>query len=174
MRTPLEQSCFLPSFVPRLLWIQIRKKPINLTLQKGKKGKLRGGKISQLIVSPNPTRDTYGWCDLNSFGCAGEEIIGNCVKFEDKRDQVVVILRACQNMRIAYERNSKEGIILRRLGRRLVGRKLGILRTDISAKPVVIRVTQRGIPQNDRRKNTSVQSRKMKRNHRCCLRRVLL
>lgn len=69
-----------------------------------------------------------------------EEIIGNCVKFEDKKDQVVVILRACQNMQIAYQRNSKEGIILRRFGRKLVGRKLGILRTDIPAKPIVVRI----------------------------------
>jgi len=69
-----------------------------------------------------------------------EEIIGNCVKFEDKKDQVVVILRTCKNMQIAYQRNSKEGIILRRLGRKLVGQKLGILRTDIPAKPIVVRI----------------------------------
>jgi len=60
-----------------------------------------------------------------------EEIIGNCIKFEDKKDQVVVIVRACQNMQIAYQRNSKEGIILRRFGRKLLGRKIRILRTDI-------------------------------------------
>ena len=69
-----------------------------------------------------------------------EEIIGNCVKFEDKKDQVVVMLRACQNMQIAYQRNSKEGIILRRFGRKLVGQKLRILRTDILAKPIVVRI----------------------------------
>jgi len=69
-----------------------------------------------------------------------EEIIGNCVKFEDQKDQVVLMLRTCQNMQIAYQRNSKEGIILRRFGRKLVGRKLGILRTDIPAKPIVVRM----------------------------------
>ena len=69
-----------------------------------------------------------------------EEIIGCCVRFEVKRDQVAVILRACQNVQIAYERNSKEGIILRRFGRKLVGRKVGILRTDIPAKPIIVRV----------------------------------
>jgi hypothetical protein len=54
---------------------------------------------------------------------------------------VTVILRVCgQNVRIAYERNSKEGIILRRFGRKLVGRKLGILRTDNPVKPIVIRI----------------------------------
>lgn len=69
-----------------------------------------------------------------------EEVIGNCVKFEDKKDQVVVILRACQNMQMAYQRNSKEGIILRKFGRKLVGRKVRILRTDIPTKPVVVRI----------------------------------
>ena len=73
---------------------------------------------------------------------AWEEIIGGCVKFEAKKDQVVVILRVCgQNVRIAYPRDSKEGIILRRFGRKLVGQKLGILRTDIPAKPIVVRIT---------------------------------
>jgi hypothetical protein len=44
-----------------------------------------------------------------------KEVISNCVEFEDKKDQVVVILRTCRNMQIAYRRNSKEGIILRNL-----------------------------------------------------------
>ena len=70
-----------------------------------------------------------------------QEIIGDCVKFEAKKDQVTVILRVCgQNVRIAYQRDSKEGIILRRFGRKLVGQKLGILRTDIPAKPIVVRI----------------------------------
>jgi hypothetical protein len=69
-----------------------------------------------------------------------EEIIGNCVKLEDKKDRVVVTLRTCQNMQMAYQRNSKEGIILRRYGRKLVGRRVGILRTDIPTKPIVIRI----------------------------------
>jgi len=69
-----------------------------------------------------------------------EEIIGNCIKFEDKKDQVVVIVRACQNLQIAYQRNSKEGIILRRFGRKLLGRKIRILRTDIPSKPIIVRV----------------------------------
>ena len=53
---------------------------------------------------------------------------------------MVVIFRACQSVQIAYQRNSKEGIILRKFGRRLVGQKLAILRTDIPAKPIVVRV----------------------------------
>jgi hypothetical protein len=69
-----------------------------------------------------------------------EEIIGNCVKFEDQKDQVVLVLRTCQNMQIAYQRKSKEGIILRKFGKKLIGRKLGILRTDIPAKPIVVRI----------------------------------
>lgn len=70
-----------------------------------------------------------------------EEIIGCCVRFEVKRDQVAVILRACgQNVQIAYERNSKEEIILRRFGRKPIGRKVGILRTDIPSKPIVVRI----------------------------------
>jgi len=45
-----------------------------------------------------------------------EEIIGDCATFEAKKDQVAVILRVCgQNVRIAYERNSKEGIIPKRI-----------------------------------------------------------
>jgi len=69
-----------------------------------------------------------------------EEIIGDCVKFEVRRDQLVVIFRCCQNIRIAYQRDSKEGIILMRFGKKLVGKKLAILRTDIPAKPIVVRV----------------------------------
>jgi hypothetical protein len=70
-----------------------------------------------------------------------QEIIGHCVRFEAKKDQVTVILRVCgQNVRIAYPRNSEEGIVLRRFGRKLVGQKIGILRTDIPAKPIVVRV----------------------------------
>ena len=73
-----------------------------------------------------------------------EEIIGNCVKFEIKRDQVVVILRVYyQNMRIAYQLDSKEGIILRKIGRKLVGQRIAILRTDIAAKPIVVRVASK-------------------------------
>jgi ABC-type enterochelin transport system substrate-binding protein len=53
-----------------------------------------------------------------------EEIIDNCVKFETKKDQVVVILKVCgQKVRMAYTRNSQEGIILRRFGRKPVGQK---------------------------------------------------
>jgi len=69
-----------------------------------------------------------------------EEVIGDCVKFEVKKDRVAVILRACQNMQIAYPRGSEEGIILGRFGRKLIGQKLEILRTDIPAKPIVVRV----------------------------------
>jgi len=70
-----------------------------------------------------------------------QEIIGDCVKFEAKKDQVAIILRIYgQNVRITYERNSKEGIILKRFGRKLVGRKLGILRTDNPVKPIAVRI----------------------------------
>jgi len=69
-----------------------------------------------------------------------EEIVGECVKFEVKGDQVVVTFRCCQNMRIAYQRDSGEGIILREFGKKLVGRKLAILRTDIPSKPIIVRV----------------------------------
>jgi len=70
-----------------------------------------------------------------------EEVIGNCVKFKIEKDQVVVILRVCgQKVRMAYTRNSQEGIILRRFGRKLVGQKLAILRTDILAKPIIVRI----------------------------------
>jgi hypothetical protein len=72
---------------------------------------------------------------------AWEEIIGNCVEFEAKNARIVLILRVCgQNMRIAYPRDSTEGSILRKFGRKLVGQKLGILRTDIPAKLIVVRI----------------------------------
>jgi hypothetical protein len=70
-----------------------------------------------------------------------QEIIGECIKFEAKQNQVAITLRVYgQKIRIAYDRNSKEGIILRRLGRKLVGRRLGILRTDDPLKPIVLRI----------------------------------
>jgi len=74
-----------------------------------------------------------------------EEVIGKCVKFETRKDQVVVIFRICgPKVRIAYPRNSDEGIILRRFGRKLVGQKIGILRTDIPAKPIIVRIMPKG------------------------------
>jgi hypothetical protein len=39
---------------------------------------------------------------------AWQEIIGHCVRFQAKKNQVAVILRVCgQNARIAYQRNSR-------------------------------------------------------------------
>jgi hypothetical protein len=82
-----------------------------------------------------------------------EEIVGDCVKFEGEKDQVVVILRVCgQNMRVAYQRDSKEGIILGKFGRKLIGQKLEILRTDIPAKPIIVRVMPNKDPARRQRK----------------------
>jgi len=70
-----------------------------------------------------------------------EEVIGKCVKFETKKDLAVVILRICgRRVRMVYTRDSQEGIILKRFGRNLVGQKIGILRTDIPAKPIIVRI----------------------------------
>jgi len=70
-----------------------------------------------------------------------EEVIGKCVKFETKKDQIVAILRICgRRVRMAYPHDSQEGIILKRFGRKLVGQRIGILRTDIPAKPIIVRI----------------------------------
>jgi len=68
-----------------------------------------------------------------------EEIIGDCIRFEVKENKVVVVFRCCNCMRITFPLNSNEGIILRGLGRKLVGQKLEMLRTDIPSKAIVVR-----------------------------------
>jgi hypothetical protein len=51
-----------------------------------------------------------------------------------------------QNMRITFKRDSKEGAILERLGKRLVGQKLGVLRADSETEPIVIRLIPKEEP----------------------------
>jgi hypothetical protein len=70
-----------------------------------------------------------------------QEIIGDCIGFRTKRGKAVVILRVHgRDICISFKLDSKEGAILRRSGRKLVGQKLGILRTDSEAQPIVLRV----------------------------------
>jgi hypothetical protein len=42
-------------------------------------------------------------------------------------------------MQIAYPRESKEGIILRRFGKKLLGNRIAIIQTEIPAKPIIVR-----------------------------------
>jgi hypothetical protein len=70
-----------------------------------------------------------------------QEIIGDCKSFRIKRGKAVLILRVHgQDICISFKLDSKEGAILRRSGRKLVGQKLGILRTDSEVQPIVLRV----------------------------------
>jgi hypothetical protein len=70
-----------------------------------------------------------------------QEIIGDCMSFRTKLGKAAVILRVHgQDICISFKLDSKEGAILRRFGRKLVGQKLGILRTDSEAQPIVLRV----------------------------------
>lgn len=74
-----------------------------------------------------------------------QEIVGDCIRFQATKDQVAIILRVYgQNVRIAFKHGSREGIILMKIGRKLVGRKLGILRTDNEMQPIVIRIISQG------------------------------
>jgi hypothetical protein len=76
-----------------------------------------------------------------------QKIIGDCVKFRAERNRISLILKVYgQNMRITFKRDSKEGVILERLGKRLVGQKLGVLRTDSEAEPIVIRLIPKEEP----------------------------
>lgn len=69
-----------------------------------------------------------------------EELVGECINFEMKKDHVIVMLRVCGCvMRITYLCSSAEGMALRKFGNKLMGQKIGILRTDIPEKSVVVR-----------------------------------
>jgi len=70
-----------------------------------------------------------------------QEIIGNCISFRTKLGKAAIILRVHgQDICISFKLDSKEGAILRRFGRKLVGQKLGILRTDSEVQPIVLRI----------------------------------
>jgi hypothetical protein len=72
-----------------------------------------------------------------------EEIVGDCIRFEVKKDQVAVVFRCSPYYKVVFPCESKEGAILRELGIKLVGQKIGLIRTDIPAKPISVRtVTQ--------------------------------
>jgi len=70
-----------------------------------------------------------------------QEIVGDCISFRTRRGKATIILRVQgKNICLSFKLDSKEGAILRRFGRKLVGQKLGILRTDSEAQPIVLRV----------------------------------
>ena len=70
-----------------------------------------------------------------------QEIIGDCISFRTKLGKVAIILRVHgQDICISFKLDSKEGAILRRFGKKLVGQKLGILRTDSEVQPIVLRI----------------------------------
>jgi len=70
-----------------------------------------------------------------------QEIVGDCISFRAKRGKAAIILRVHgQDICISFKLDSKEGAILRRLGRKLVGQKLGILKTDSEIQPIVLRI----------------------------------
>lgn len=76
-----------------------------------------------------------------------QEITGDCIEFRAERNRISLTVKVYgQNMRIAFKRDSKEGAILERLGKRLVGQKLGVLRTDSEAEPIVIRLIPKEEP----------------------------
>jgi len=73
-----------------------------------------------------------------------QEIIGDCISFRTKRGKATVILRVHgQDIRLSFKLDSKEAAILRKLGRRLVGQRLGILKTDSETQPIVLRIIPR-------------------------------
>jgi len=70
-----------------------------------------------------------------------QEIVGDCISFRTKHRKTTVVLRVHgQDVCLSFKLDSKEGAILRKLGRKLVGQKLGILRTDSEVQPIVLRI----------------------------------
>jgi len=70
-----------------------------------------------------------------------QEIIGDCISFRTEHGKATVILRVHgQDICLSFKNDSKEGRILRKLGRKLVGHKLGILRTDSNVQPIALRI----------------------------------
>lgn len=74
-----------------------------------------------------------------------QEIVGDCIKlsFEGKNVAIHLFVHG-EKLKIVYPCRSGEGFILRRLGGKLVGRKIGILRTDDPARPIVVRIVGKG------------------------------
>ena len=68
-----------------------------------------------------------------------EEIVGDCINFEVKKDQVAVVFRCSQYYKVVFPVESEEGAILRELGIKLVGQRIGLIRTDIPGKPISVR-----------------------------------
>jgi hypothetical protein len=76
-----------------------------------------------------------------------QEIVGDCISFRTKQGKTTIILRVHgQNICLSFKPGSKEGAILRRFGRKLVGEKLGILRTDSEMQPIVLRMIPKEEP----------------------------
>jgi hypothetical protein len=76
-----------------------------------------------------------------------QEIVGYCISFRTERGKAAIILSVHgQDVCISFKLDSKEGTILRRFGRKLVGQKLGILKTDSEAEPIVVRLIPKEEP----------------------------
>jgi hypothetical protein len=70
-----------------------------------------------------------------------QEIVGDCISFRTKQGKASIILAVHgQNICLSFKLDSKEGASLRRFGRKLVGQKIGILRTDNDTQPIVLRI----------------------------------
>jgi len=80
--------------------------------------------------------------------CEGSNVGSNlCDPTNSLFREIKLILKVYgQNMRITFKRDSKEGAILERLGKRLVVQKLGVLRIDSEAEPIVIRLIPKEEP----------------------------
>jgi hypothetical protein len=71
-------------------------------------------------------------------------IANDCISFRTKVGKATIIPRVHgQNIRLSFKLNSRERGMLRRSGRKLVGQRLGILRTDSETQPLVLRIIPR-------------------------------
>ena len=74
-----------------------------------------------------------------------EEIVGDCVELSVEDDYIAVYLTVNRHTsKVVFPYESEEGCILRKTRDKLVGKKIGILRTDDSARPIVVKIFDSG------------------------------
>jgi len=74
---------------------------------------------------------------------AWEEIVGKCNSVSIEGTKIILFLTARgQELRIAFNSESKEAIALRKIRNKIVGKKIGLLKTDDAIRPIAVRIIE--------------------------------
>jgi len=72
-----------------------------------------------------------------------EEIVGRCNKVSIDGKKVILFLTVRgQELRIAFNSESKEAIALRKIRNKIVGKRIGLLKTDDAVRPIAVRIIE--------------------------------